>query len=305
MSTSSAILTPESSTQARLHARFLSMVRGEFVKTARLFWIMLIILYAGCMLGFLLGATQRAVQTDLQHTPLHFLYYTVESNLVIFRILSGIFLLILTSFSIGYEYQYGTIRILLARGAGRVQLLLAKLVMLAAMALLLLVLFILLLALLICVQLLIMAGNLHALSAITPAFWSNSGIDVFTVAFNMLITILLAAAMNALGRSLTIGLSASLLWFPLDNFASPFTSVLAQLLHNDFWLNLSAYLLGPLLNRLPEMLLPKAARTGFEAFGLEPMVHVSGSHALWVGAAYALVFLVLALIPTWKRDIKE
>ncbi|HEX4207403.1 MAG TPA: ABC transporter permease [Ktedonobacteraceae bacterium] len=292
-------------TQPAMHARFLSIMGGEFLKVARLFWLMLVILTLGFLAGFLLGASQPGIKTDLQHTPLHFLYYALESNLVIFRILGGIFLLILTSFTIGREYQYGTIRILLARGAGRVQLLLAKLAMLALVAAFLLVMFTSLTALLTCVQMLALDGNLSALSALTPAFWSNSGIDLLTVIISMGATILLATAMNTLGRSLTFGLSASLIWFPLDNIGAPFMNVIAQITQRDFWRHITAYLLGPLLNRLPDMLLPHSAYSGFEAFGAEPLVPVSGSHALWVIGAYSLVFFVLALVLTWKRDVKE
>jgi ABC-2 type transport system permease protein len=299
-------LTPSQSVmQPPLHASFLGMVRGEFVKIARLFWLGLSILVVIFVTGFGLGASQPGVETDLQTTPLHFLYATVESNLVIFRISSGFLLLILTSFTIGYEYHYGTIRILLARGAGRVQLLLAKITVLALLSLALLVGFTLLTALLTCVQMFALVGNLGALSALTPAFWSNVGIDLLTVIINMGATILLAVAMNALGRSLTFGLSASLIWFPLDNVGTLMMNTLARVTHSDVWLNVTAYVLGPLLNRLPDMLLPTEAQSGLQSFGVKPLVSVSGSHAVFVIGAYSLVFLLLALLSTWKRDVKE
>jgi ABC-2 type transport system permease protein len=305
MSTQLVVTTPEPVSQPAMHASFLGIMRGEFLKIARLFWLMLIILTAGFVVGFLLGASSPGVKTDLQDTPLHFLYNSMESNMVVFRIFSGIFLLVLTSFTIGREYQYGTIRILLARGAGRVQLLLAKLAMLALIALALLAVFTLFTALLTCILMLSLVGNLNALSALTPAFWPNIGIDWLSVFISMGATILLAAAMNALARSLTFGLSASLIWFPIDNIGTLIMNTLARLTHNDFWRNVTSYLLGPLLNRLPTILLPAEARSGFESFGSGPLAFVSGSHALWVIGAYALVFFVPALIPTWKRDVKE
>lgn len=291
--------------QPTLHASFLGMMRGEFVKIARLFWLGLSILVVAVVAGFVLGAGAPGVKTDLQNTPVHFLYNAVEGNLVVFRICSGLLLLVLTSFTIGWEYQYGTIRILLARGAGRVQLLLAKLAVLALLSLVLLVGFTLLTALLTCVQMFALVGNLDALSALTLAFWSNIGIDLLTVIINMGATILLAAAMNALGRSLTLGLSASLIWFPLDNVGSLLMNTLARVTHSDVWLNATAYFLGPLLNRLPDMLLPAEAQTGLQSFGVRPLVSISGSHALWVIGTYSLAFLLLALLSTGKRDIKE
>lgn len=305
MSTQIIVTTPEPVSQPAMHASFLGIMRGEFLKIARLFWLMLVILTAGFIVGFLLGASSPTTKTDLQHTPLHFLYNAMESNLVVFRIFAGIFLLVLTSFTIGREYQYGTIRILLARGAGRVQLLLAKLAMLALIALALLAVFTLFTALLTCILMLALVGNLNALRTLTPVFWPNIGIDLLTVVISMGATILLAAAMNALGRSLTSGLSASLIWFPIDNVGILIMNTLARLTHSDFWPKATSYFLGPLLNRLPDMLLPTEAQSGFQSFGLRPQVSVSSSHALWVIGVYSLVFFVLALVPTWKRDVKE
>lgn len=305
MSTQLAVTTSESAIQPATRASFTGMMRGEFLKIARLFWLLLATLTVLFVIGASLDASQKNIKGNLLHTPLNFLYYSAQSHLVIFRILSGIVLLILTSFVIGREYQYGTIRILLARGAGRVQLLLAKLTMLGLLALALLVAFTLLTALIVCIQMLVLVGNLDGLSALSSAFWSNLGIDLLTVAINMGATILLAAAMNALGRSLTFGLSVSLIWFPIDNMGTLVMNVLSRLTNSDFWLNATAYFLGPLLNRLPDWVLPKAAQSGFQSFGVDPLVTVNASHALWVIGAYALVFFVIALVPTWRRDVKE
>ena len=237
--------------------------------------------------------------------PLHFLYGMMESNLSAFRVLVGIVLLILTSCTVGREYQYGTIRILLACGAGRVQLLLAKLATLALLALALLVAFFLLTAILTCIFTVAMIGNLNALSVLTPAFWSHTGICLLAVIVSMGATILLAVAMNALSRSLTFGLSASLTWFAVDNMGTIVMGLLSRLTHSNFWLDATTYFLGPLLNRLPDMLLPKQVQTGFEAIGPAPLVPVSSSHALWVIGVYSLAFFILAIVPTWKRDVKE
>jgi len=177
--------------------------------------------------------------------------------------------------------------------------------MLGLLALVLLVAFTLLTAMIVCIQMLVLVGNLDGLSALTSAFWSNFGLDLLTIAISMGATILLAAAMNALGRSLTFGLSVSLIWFPIDNMGTLVMNALSHLTHSDFWLNATAYFLGPLLNRLPDWVLPKAAQSGFQSFGVDPLVTVNASHALWVIGAYALIFFVVALIPTWKRDVKE
>jgi ABC-2 type transport system permease protein len=291
--------------QPAKRASFPGMMRGEWLKIARLFWIMLALLAIGMALAFWLGSNPPGIKADLQQTPLHYLYYSLESNLVIERILGGIFLLVLTSFVVGREYQYGTIRILLARGTGRVQLLLAKLALLALIALALQFIFTLLIALLTCFSMLMLAGNLNGLNALTSSFWLNIGIDQCAVSISMGSTILMAVAMNALTRSLTLGLSLSLIWFPFDNIATLLMNALERVTQSHFWATATTYLLGPLLNRLPGMLLPAEARTGFESFGSGASDPTTGSHALWVIGAYSLIFLVLALISTWKRDVKE
>jgi len=106
-------------------------------------------------------------------------------------------------------------------------------------------------------------------------------------------------------RSLTFGLSASLVWVPLDNFGALLLNVLATLTHNNVWRITTAYLLGPLLNHLPDELLPHDVLGNFASFGAPPLVSVDTAHALSVIGAYALIFLALALGTTWKRDIQE
>ena len=293
------------STRPALRANFAGILRGEFLKVARLCWIMLILLTAGSAVGFWLGATSPDEKSNLQSTPLLFLYKSMESNLQVFRIFSGILLLILTSITISREYQYGTIRILLARGVGRLQLLFAKLTMLLLIAAALLVIFTIFIALLTCLNIFILSGNLNALHALTPSFWPNLSFDLLAVFINMLATILLATALNSLTRSLAIGLSASLVWFPLDNVAVLVMNTLQQVTHNNIWLNLTAYLLGPLLNRLPDWLVPVAGQSGYQSFGILPRVPVDATHALWVVGVYSFVFLVLALTLTEQRDTKE
>jgi ABC-type transport system involved in multi-copper enzyme maturation permease subunit len=288
-----------------LQASFPGIIHGEFLKVARLFWLLFGLMAVGFLGALLLQGSTPHLNVTIQQAPLRFCYEAVESSLSIFRMLSGIFLLILTSFVIGRDYQYGTIRILLARGVGRIQLLFAKLALVALIGLTLLVAFALITAVFLGLLMLLLVGNLNALHALTPAFWSNAGRDLLTVLISMGATVLLAAAMNALGRSLTFGLSASLVWFPLDNFGTLLMNVIATLTHSDFWHVITSYLLGPLLNRLPDEFLPQDALSNFASFGAAPLVFVSTAHALSVIGIYALIFLTLALLPTWKRDVRE
>ena len=36
-----------------------------------------------------------------------------------------------------------------------------------------------------------------------------------------------------------------------------------------------------------------------------PLVPVDGPHTLWVALVYAVIFATVALVLTWKRDVKE
>src|SRR6266568_2992256 len=99
MSTQIVITTP--GLTVRPAASFLGIMRGEFLKIKRLFWLMLGILTVAFLVGFLLGSDAPTIKADLQNTPLHFLYNSMEENLVVFRIFSGIVLLVLTSFVVG------------------------------------------------------------------------------------------------------------------------------------------------------------------------------------------------------------
>jgi ABC-type transport system involved in multi-copper enzyme maturation permease subunit len=227
----------------------------------------------------------------------------MEVSLSILRIFGGIFIIILTAYLIGIEYQYGTVRILLARGVGRLQLLFAKLLALSIIALALVAGLLLLNSLMICLIINLIGGNLQALNAITPVFWSNTSLYLLTVLMSMGVSILLATAMSALGRSLSIGMSASLAWFPVDNLGMLFMYLAARLTHNDFWSNITTYLLGPNLNVMPSVVLP--AQIKANSIGIPPLAPVDGPHTLWVTLVYAIIFATVAIVLTWKRDVKE
>ena len=101
------------------------------------------------------------------------------------RVFTGFFLLILTARMIGLEYQLGTIRVLLSRGVGRLQLLFAKLLTVVIIALVLLVVGLALNYLLTLILVAGTTGNLHAFSAITPQFWSDTGTYILYILLNM------------------------------------------------------------------------------------------------------------------------
>ncbi|TMF39913.1 MAG: hypothetical protein E6I30_02320 [Chloroflexi bacterium] len=135
-----------------------------------------------------------------------------------FQIGSGIFLLIFGARLIAMEYSSGTIRILYARGTGRLRLLLAKLFTLALVGIVLFAGYVLVVGAILALIILSLSGNFEGISQISNAFWSDLGRWAAVQGISMGMAILLAAAASALGRSLAFAIAASLAFYPADNF---------------------------------------------------------------------------------------
>lgn len=177
---------------------------------------------------------------------------------------------------IGQKFQFGTVRILLARGLGRVQLLLAKLCAILLVALVLIVFSVLLHIFLAYGVIAFLAGNLNALNALTPTFWSNTWLYIVTVLISMSVTILMSTAVSMLCRARALGLSVAVAFFAVDNIGVAFLSRAYSLTHNQFWLDVTAYVLGPNLNVMPDVLFP--ANSHPHSIGITPRVPVDGTH---------------------------
>ena len=288
--------------------RFFGLVGGEFFKIGRMWstWITLVLLLGAICLPYLVSLTTN-IQDRIHNDALSYYYDEMQVNLSVLRIFTGFFLIILTASVFGREYQLGTIRILLARGVGRLQLLLAKLLTVVLIAVSILIIGFSLNVLLMVSLVSIKAGNLNSLQVLTPDFWHNTQLYLLTVLISTGTTILMAMAMTSLGRSLTFGLSAAMAWFPADNLVIVIMLLGYRLTRNDFWRNITAYFLGPNLNVMPKVILPAhlTQAVGADSIGTAPNVTVDATHTLLVTLVYALVFLVLSLSLTWKRDVKE
>lgn len=297
--------------------RFLGVVRGEMYKLARLRlnWVMLGALALLVAVPYLFLLATPGVQGALQSEPGVFLYEEMNGVLALLRVFSGIVLLIMTARTIGMEYQHGTIRVLLARGVGRLQLLTAKLTALAVVALTITVGAIALNVALLLLDVHTITGSLDALQALPAAFWPDARTYLLTVLISMGVTILLAAAITVVGRSPAFGLTLSLAWFPADNIGTGLLFLIHDFTQNAFWLKVTAYLLGPNLNLMPVALLtpssPASAAASDAApmqpitLGTGPLVDVTGQHTLVVALVYAAVFAVVAAVLVWRRDVTE
>lgn len=300
-------------------ASFWDLLGAELFKLLflRLSWVL-----AGLYLLFLVGAqlvlaSGSDAKRQLLSDPLDAFYNLMEGDLSLIRIFGGIVLLILAAYVVGLEYQYGTIRILLGRGVGRLSLLGAKLLALALAALTLLATGLLVDVLFGWAIVTSLAGGQQPWRALGPEYWTDVWVYLFAVFISMAATLLLGVAVSVAGRSLAFGLTAGLCWFAVDNLVMIPLALLAQVTHRAFWLNLTDYLLGPLLNRLPDVIAPpyhvsvpgnygpRIVTHSVSGFGPLPRLPVTPAHAFAVIGGYCLVFAVTAIVLTWRRDVRE
>jgi ABC-type transport system involved in multi-copper enzyme maturation permease subunit len=317
----SAAMTVATKEVARreIHTTFLGLLRGELRKIAhlRITWVMLgviTLLIVGAQLLLISGPNNSA---DLKHAPLSGFANVLVGDVALVRIFSGIFMLILAAHVVGLEYQYGTIRVLLARGVGRLHLLGAKLAALALVGLALMALESLIELAFAWGMTLALADGGQPWRVLNAGFWADVRICMYYLALNLVVTMLLAVAASVVGRSLAFGLAVGLSWFAVDNLLTIVLSLLARITQSDFWLNLSGVLLGPLLNRLPDYItqplretvqgphgpVTQTVYTG--GFGAQPLVTVPGGQALLVIALYGVIFAAVAVALTWRREILD
>lgn len=304
-----AIVKPAAASQAQTALRqprpsFLGSVGSELLKLGRqgMVWAML-----GLALVFFLvltGALFQAdnVRTQLDRSPSTFLFNLYEIYLTIFDTGSGIFLLIVAARLVGMEYSGGTIRVLLARGAGRLRLLLAKLTALALVGLVLLAGFLVLVVAAIYVVVVAWEGSFNKITSLPGHAWTDLGILILVALVSMGVCVLIGTTTAVLGRSLAFGIGAALMLFPADNFATVVMLLLNALTKQQFWLDITTYLLGPNLNLLPVVM--QTDHVAHAAFAT-PLIKVDATHAWLVVAAWASALLVTALSLTWRRDVME
>jgi ABC-type transport system involved in multi-copper enzyme maturation permease subunit len=300
-------------------ASFAGLVRGELrkIRGLRTFWAIAGIMALMVTFAQILLATGPQVAHQLRDAPLDAYANAISGEVAIVRILSGILALILAAHVIGLEYQQGTIRIMLGRGVGRLQLLGAKSLALALVVVAFIVALLLLeLAFLWGISV-VVAGASQPWRALTGEFWTDIWGFMLYLLINAGVTLSLGIAASVLGRSLAFGLAVGLSFFAVDNLAIQVLRLLVQVTHNDLWRNLSGAFLGPLLNRLPDYMLSPYHVTVQTAHGSVSVPHMmsgfGGLPLIWVGAGHAylviglwsLLFAVVAIILTVRRDVLD
>jgi ABC-type transport system involved in multi-copper enzyme maturation permease subunit len=250
------------------------------------------------------GAFSQAgnFRQTLEKDPTMFFSNQYEIFATLFDTGSGIFLLILSARLVGMEYSAGTIRVLLARGAGRLRLLLAKLTALALVGLALLVGFLALTLGFLSLLVLSWEGSLTRLTSLPPAMRADLGIVLLIALVSVAVSILIGTTAAVVGRSLAFAIGAALILFPADNFAVVVMRLLYFLTGWHFWLDATTFLLGPSLNVLPIVM--ESDHLARAAFAV-PLVTVSAAHAWLVVGAWAVALAATATALTWRRDVLQ
>jgi ABC-type transport system involved in multi-copper enzyme maturation permease subunit len=280
-------------------------VRGEALKVSRQlsFWLMLagsVVLLAIITLAI---SSASNIQDQLKTNPTAFAYGARDVFGTVFQIGSGIFLLIVGSRLFAMEYSAGTIRIIYARGTGRLSLLLAKMFILAAIGVVLLAGYSVIAAGTLALLVNAWSGSIAPLQNLPSQFWQDLEMWALVQGMSMGVVILMAAAAAGIGRSLAFAMAASLAFFPVDNFTVILEALGSRITKQDHpWLNISQYQLGPNLNTVLNLIEPgHHARAAFAT----PLLPVDATHALLVIGIFALGFAVIAVVRTVRPDVLE
>jgi ABC-type transport system involved in multi-copper enzyme maturation permease subunit len=280
-------------------------VRGEALKLSRQLSFWLSLGGAAVLLGVVVLAISGGenLKRNLLADPTAWAYNQVEAFGTVFQIGSGILLLIFGARLLGMEYSSGTIRVLYARGTGRLQLLLAKLVTLAVVGIALLAGYLVIVGTILALMVVALSGSLDPIHQVSSAFWSDLGRWAVVQGISMGMAILIVAAAAGIGRSLSFAIAASLAYYPVDNFLNILEILgIRATGHSQPWTAISQYQLSPNLNVLLTLLEPShRARPAFAA----PLAPVDATHALVVVSLFALVFAVIALVRTIRPDVLE
>ncbi|HEY4025850.1 MAG TPA: ABC transporter permease [Candidatus Dormibacteraeota bacterium] len=287
----------------RTRPSFPGAVRSELLKIGRqgLTWVMVggfTLLTAIVLIAIVAGGPAR---DTLAHDPRAFYFTYLSAMQQLFDTASGIFLLIASSRLVSMEYGSGTIRVVLARGTGRLGLLAAQYAALAITGLLLLAGFALVSTAFLYVLVVSWHGGFSPITSLPQVAWTDTWLTVLVALASIAVCILLGTAAAVAGRSVAFGVGAAMAFFPADNFGTIVMLLLSRLTHQDIWPKLTQYFLGPVMNQLPA-----ALQTDHRAGAAFATVLVQGVPAsrLWaVAGAYSLVFLAAAVVLTWRRDV--
>jgi ABC-2 type transport system permease protein len=289
---------------AVLRPSFAGAVRAETLKLSRQLSFWLVLAGGVLLLAVVVLAISGATNNNLKVVPATVWAYNMLTAFgTIFQIGSGIFLLLFGARLLGMEYSSGTIRILYARGAGRLRVLLAKVSTLCVVALCLLAGYLLIVGAILGGMMVAETGSLDVAQKISSEFWADLGRWGLVQGISMGMAILIAAAAAAVGRSLAFAIAAALVIYPADNFLNILEVLAIRATgHDQPWTAISQYQLGANINVVLTLIEPShSTRPAFA----QPLAPVDATHALAVVGVYAVAFAAIALVRTLRPDVLE
>jgi ABC-2 type transport system permease protein len=273
---------------------------GELLKVRRQRSTLLALVVATLLFVAMMAAvagTPGEAQS-LESNPIKFWRQTLDIFQFLFDTGAGIFMLVLSARLVAMEYDSGTIRVLLGRGAGRLRLLFAKIAALALVAAIMLAGY-LVLATASMALLINSFGDLRLIRELPGTAWNELGFTVLAMAVSMVICIILGVSAAVFGRSMAFGIGVAMAVFPADNFGTIILGLVSRATHQLWIGDLTGYLLGPNLNILAGTLQNRKTNAPFAT----PLVTVSAEHVVAVVAGYGLLLLAASVCLTWRRDV--
>ena len=282
--------------------RFPSLVRGELRKVVRQRsnWLLL---SAAVVVGLIAGlvlSTGHTFHEALVRDPVEwFRGLNVVAFGFITPILGGIVMLTTSARMVAMEYSTGAIRVILARGPGRLEVLLAKLAALAALLLGLMLVFLLWAVVFAGLMAAANGTSLAVVRSFPDRYWHDLGVHLTTGAISLFVCACIGVAAGAVGRSMAFAMGVAIGFFPAENFLSRVFGIVSGGSSTGFLAQLDTFQLSSNLNVLPETL----GRNRESLFG-RPLASVDAVHSLTLIALYCAAFITAAFVFS-RRDIVE
>lgn len=284
------------------HPSFGGALAGELLKIRRQRSTLLALIVATVLFVVMMAAVAATPgeAQSLESNPLKFWRQTLDIYQFLFDTGAGIFMLVLSARLVAMEYDSGTIRVLLGRGAGRLRLLFAKLAALMVVAAIMLIGYVVLATAAMAV-LINGFGDLRLILELPASAWTELELTLLAMAVSMLICIMVGVAAAVIGRTMAFGIGVAMALFPADNFGTIILGLISRATHQQWIGDVTAYLLGPNLNVFAGTLQHRRTNAPFAS----PLVTVSPEHVVAVVATFGFVLLAASLWLTWRRDVLQ
>jgi ABC-2 type transport system permease protein len=205
----------------------------------------------------------------------------------------------------GGEYASGTIRVALSRGPSRLAYMTAKYLALIIIALLFIALD-LVLSFLMTATLPLFNSQAPSLLLITPAVIGGTIRAAGGMLENMLVCMVLGAALGIVGRSTAVGVAGGLVYLIGEDIGARILPIIASLTHLSLWNTLIDYLLTPNLDAFFAHSLPLAMAERLDTLdGVLPKPLPGAGHDLLVALGFVVVLVAVSSWFYLRRDVLQ